>query len=252
MKSILKIFFIISIAVLAVSFFMKDRLPDSSEILDETRVAPLQSETTAGQFVARAGGTAYLVNPRFDYELTGMVVSFHNSFAYNDYAHKEWGDYLNIMDMCVLWGSNLDGNLYKKFKFTNMNWTCFYKTGDDTAWHEFKQNEISNNHLLVEDQAITKLARTIGVGDQIDIKGYLVDYSAANGFNRKTSVTREDTGQGACEVVYLTDLKFLKRANFLWRKLFPVSAVSAAMSALILAALFFTSPENRRKSSFES
>lgn len=40
-------------------------------------------------------------------------------------------------------------------------------------------------------------------GDVVRIEGFLVDASRADGWHWKTSTTRNDTGAGACELVYV-------------------------------------------------
>ena len=75
-------------------------------------------------------------------------------------------------------------------------------------------------------------------GDQIYFKGYLVNYSQpANQFFRGTSTVRDDTGNGACETVFVTDFKILKRANPVWRAVKPLAflASGAFLVALLLA-----------------
>ena len=50
-------------------------------------------------------------------------------------------------------------------------------------------------------------------GDHIKIKGYLVNVTASNSKNDviwwNSSTIRSDTGDGACELIYVTDLEFL-------------------------------------------
>jgi len=66
-------------------------------------------------------------------------------------------------------------------------------------------------------------------GDQIYLKGYLAEYTHSNGsFRRGTSTTRVDSGNGACETIYLEDFRILKGANLFWRYLFSLSAFVAA------------------------
>jgi hypothetical protein len=64
------------------------------------------------------------------------------------------------------------------------------------------------------------MARQIGsirVGDQIRMTGLLVDYKVTKAgqdiFTRRTSLTRDDTGNGACEILYVTGLSVVVRGN---------------------------------------
>ena len=69
------------------------------------------------------------------------------------------------------------------------------------------------------------------VGDQIHFEGYLSSYSNASGFHRGTSTIRTDTGNGACETVYVTEFDISDPAPRGWRKL-----QSAALWGLLLSS----------------
>ena len=74
-------------------------------------------------------------------------------------------------------------------------------------------------------------------GDQIHLKGYLVTYSHGGG-TRGTSLTRDDTGNGACETIYVTDINILRKANRFWRYLFSLSTLLVAGSIILLIVFF--------------
>ena len=72
---------------------------------------------------------------------------------------------------------------------------------------------ISNNHIIPSNKKIAKALKYIKKGDFIELEGYLVD--ANIDFWQIThywesSTTRNDTGDGACEVIYVTSIKWLK------------------------------------------
>jgi len=43
-------------------------------------------------------------------------------------------------------------------------------------------------------------------GDVITLKGYLIDVDHDSGWKWRTSMTRSDTGGGACEIVYVESI----------------------------------------------
>ena len=64
--------------------------------------------------------------------------------------------------------------------------------------------------------------RSVRVGDQIRFRGYLAEYEHNhNGqpFHRGTSIVRTDTGNSACETVYVQDVEITRRGNGPWRAL---------------------------------
>lgn len=250
MKKIIKAILFISIIVFAVSFFQKDNFPDKKEILEKLYQDPLQTETNEISFEKEKGGIIYTINPLYDYELYGMVVSYHHSAGWWDYYHKKWNDFINIKDICVIFGDNLLSEVYKEMEFKSGSWTCYseFKSGTPKEiWSKFKNSCVSNNHLLSAGEDINKIIMSAEKGDQIYLKGYLAEYSHTGGsFRRGSSATREDTGNGACETIYVSDFKILKKANPLWRFAFSFSKYSIIGCLIFLTIFFFKSPVYNR------
>jgi hypothetical protein len=92
--------------------------------------------------------------------------------------------------------------------------------------------KLSNNHLISDDEVVRDQVRDIQVGDQIRVRGYLASYSSAQGGKRGTSTTRLDTGNGACETLYIDRFEIIQPATNYWRISMYVSL------ALLLTGLF--------------
>jgi hypothetical protein len=60
--------------------------------------------------------------------------------------------------------------------------------------------------MIPADGAIESTLKSIRPGQVVKISGYLVQANASDGWHWKSSLTREDTGSGACEVVYVKAL----------------------------------------------
>ena len=70
-------------------------------------------------------------------------------------------------------------------------------------------------------------------------KGYLAAYSHSGGsFFRGSSTTRTDKGDGACETIYLTDFKIIKKSNVIWRIMFSLSVFLVAGSIFMLVLYY--------------
>jgi len=249
LKNILKIIFFLSLIVMAVSFFKKGGLPDKETILPQLYQEPLQSKTNIEPFEVEKGGITYTINPLFEYELWGMIVSENYSKSWFDYYHKKWNDHINIKDLCVIWGDNVKTEIYKKIEFSSGSWTCYYKFRPDTDrndWTYFKGDAFSNNHLLSDNEKINETIIKAGKGDQIYLKGYLASYSHSGGFERGTSVARDDTGNGACETVFVTDFQIIKKAESSWHDAFDAARYFVFACLAILIILFFISVYRKR------
>lgn len=241
-KKTIKIILLISIILFAVSYFQKDNLPDKQNIVSQLDQKPIQSETSEKSFTVEKEGVVYEIKPLFDYELYGLVVSYNNSKNWFDYYHEKWNDFINIKDLCVIWGDNINSEVYKSMKFKSGSWTCFAKfknNADENMWSKFRNDSLSNNHILSNDEEINKKLMNVEEGDQIYLKGYLVEYSNSEGFKRGSSTLRTDTGNGACETIYITDFQIIKKGNEEWHSLYDISKYSIIICLIILFLFLF-------------
>jgi len=214
-----KIIFLLSLVLFAVSYFKKNDLPPEGEILPSLQNEPIQQEAGLQPFDLSKGDYIYRITPYFGYELYGLVVADYNSENWLDFMHKN--DPLNSKDVCVLWGDDVKDGIYNNVKFSHGEFTCFLKSksGTDSSWYSrFSMSQISNNHFLPANDDIYKKVIAAKPGDQIYFKGYLADYEVRSSSGellgtRHTSTTREDNGNGACEVVYVTDFNIIKEGN---------------------------------------
>jgi hypothetical protein len=204
-----------------VAYRHSDSLPNPGYLHSDLQSEPQQTPTTRAPFTVRVADIEYQIKPLYDYELYGLVVSEHNTDSWWNTVHQAYADFLNIKDICVIWGNNARNGSYQDISFSSGQVTCHFSTRSREAWQAFDWKAFSNNHLLSHDPHIVRLLKSAEVGDQIYVKGYLAEYSHQHGFNfkRGTSITRDDTGDGACETVFVTEARLLRRGNEAWRLL---------------------------------
>jgi hypothetical protein len=61
----------------------------------------------------------------------------------------------------------------------------------------------ANMHMIPANDGVAATLSGIHAGDRVRIDGWLVEANAADGWRWRSSTTRDDTGAGACEVVYV-------------------------------------------------
>jgi hypothetical protein len=59
----------------------------------------------------------------------------------------------------------------------------------------------ANMHLIPANREIDEGIRDAGEGDVVSFRGYLVRVDGENGWSWRSSLRRDDTGAGACEIV---------------------------------------------------
>lgn len=231
------------VVLFVLSLVQIKKLPDKTKIVTDLLQQPIQTSTTRLDFSFPYRGANYHVKPMADYELWGLVVTQNNISAWYNYYHDE--NTVNLKDVCVVWGKNIDGGSYndKNINYSSGEWTC-YVNWNGHFQKTFYSNNLSNNHLLTADKDIQKLIKNINVGDQIYLKGSLVDYAeAGESWYRMTSISRDDENKdsrsgGACEIFYVDELKILQKNQVFWHYINDASKKLFVILLLIQFLLF--------------
>jgi hypothetical protein len=225
-----------SLLAAAVCWWMKDELPGADKLHQDLFTEPVQLRVNRPAMDTTVNGVRYRIQPRYSYDLRALVVSLHDSDTFWDYAHKAWNDNINLMDLCVVWGGNAKSGAYRHIDFWNDQWTCSFQAKSREAWEAFDMTGASNNHMVTDDPAVARQLRAVRIGDQIRVQGYLVDYTTyLNGREmgkRVSSEVRTDTGNGACEVLYVESLELLASAGRRWRIGLTIAFVILAFSVI--------------------
>lgn len=230
----LKWAFLMCTALLLGALYKDGALPEPGELRFEIAREPLQEPISSPHFKTRVGGVDYTIEPSHHYDIYGLVVSKHNADTWWDWVHAASNDHLNVTDLCVVWGSNATGGAYRDIAFSSGQWTCNFQTDSDAAFKAFDVTKISNNHLLTDKPLLAKKLRHVRVGDQIHITGQLAAYrhQAGMDFFRGTSTTRLDTGNGACETIFASDVTIIRSAPATWRVLAWLAGLGMLLCAL--------------------
>ncbi len=237
LKNGVAIALIVSFVLLLGAFFMKDRLPDPDLGIKKLYRLPVQTKTRKKPFFVTAGDTRYTIEPLFDYELHGLVVTYYDSTGWWDVTHKFlWKDFLNIKDICVVYGLNARSGVYKDIIWKSGSWTCHAKPKRKLR-RAFSSACFSNNHLLSAEKIVQKEIMRAERGDVVRLKGYLAKYHHKNG-SRGSSTSRFDTGDAACETIFVEEFEILKKSNRIWRILFTIATYIVAGCLIAMIAIY--------------
>ena len=224
-----KYLFWILVFVCVISFFGRKNLRAVRDIHPEVLDNPIQTQIlNPHKFEFKSNDYAYQVTPLYNYTLRGLIVS---KFTYDIFNMYKYGRVFPV-DLCMIWGSNVRNGAYLN-KAVNFSQDCRWCHVEWLGNVTFNFNEMSNSHLVVNDERVRKIINSLSAGDQVYISGKLINVKAtllkrAGPFNPqefewKTSITREDSGAGACEVIYVEDVRILKKGNVFFNYLFLLS-----------------------------
>jgi hypothetical protein len=227
MTKFLNLVLLLLIGTSIYAHYRKNQLPIRNVFPAIARQEPRQAATQRSPFTVTVNGQTHTVTPLFNYEISGLIVSCEFCKMLADYRH----DYLNVMDAGLIWGSNLNSDVYSKMKFYTDGVWLRYHTYDHDAWRKFDMNKLSNNHLLCTDPALKEKIKALKRGDLVTIKGCLVSYTLPYG-SRGSSTVRTDQGNGACETVWVDALIILEHGNKNWHLIYKISL--SVFSGLVL------------------
>ena len=164
--------------------------------------APVQQALDApAPALSRAGAA---IRPLAKFSLSARVLSR------NDYRWDA-GARLAPIDLALGWGRMSDSAVLDRIEISQGSRFYF--------WHveafPIPEGEIiassANMHLIPADDAIERAMRRTRAGDVVSFDGYLVEADWPNGGKWVSSMSRTDSGAGACELVWVADFRIEPR-----------------------------------------
>lgn len=153
---------------------------------------PEQSETFKGTFDFKD----YRILPLADFQATARVLSKKK------YYFGRESD-LVPFDLALGWGPMSDEAVLEKIKIRQSNRFYFWSAKQFPIPRKHIETYSANMHLIPADKDVLSRIKDVRTGDVINFSGYLVQVTGLDGWRWRSSLSRNDTGNGACEVVYV-------------------------------------------------
>lgn len=107
------------------------------------------------------------------------------------------------VDLTLGWGPMATDAWLTKISLSHSGRYYQWETGDPDLDRRVIETHSANMHIIPRNAKVDRVLRQIGVGEIISLTGYLVNLdSVEDGWYWRSSTTRNDTGSGACELVY--------------------------------------------------
>jgi hypothetical protein len=114
---------------------------------------------------------------------------------------------LSPFDLALGWGVMSDQSVLDQIDISQSG--RWYRTRYELPPPIPDQQIISNSsnmHMIPARDDIGRSLKKLREGDVITLRGYLVDVDHDSGWHWRTSMSRQDTGGGACEIVFVESL----------------------------------------------
>ena len=134
------------------------------------------------------------------YQIKARVLS-RNNFSIGKESE------ISPFDLALGWGPMSDQSVIDKIDISQSN-----------RWYRWKADvlpiparEISLNsanvHIIPKDETMKDKFDNVYSGSLIEMKGYLVEITTTDGWRWKSSLKRDDTAGGSCELFWVEDLE---------------------------------------------
>lgn len=163
-------------------------------------IAPEQPEQETINSGEQFSYKDYQITPLATFQLEARVLS---AKRYRTGRESE----LSPVDLALGWGPMSDEAVLKEIKIRQANRFYYWKVKRFPIPRKEIEHNSANMHLIPSNREIAKVIKNVRTGHVVAIEGYLVKVNAQDGWWWKSSLTRNDTGNGACEVVWVDEIE---------------------------------------------
>lgn len=146
----------------------------------------------------------HTLTARARYEITARVLR-------KEIYRVDGGANLAPVDLGVGWGPMSDTAVLEQIAFSQMGRFLYWAPKDRRTFPLDMARMIAHAaqiHAIPADDAVERQLRRLRPGQLVRLSGYLVDARGPRGFLWNTSLRRDDTGDGACELMWVERVEF--------------------------------------------
>lgn len=161
---------------------------------------PVQEETDRAAFDVETAKGPVTLQPRAAFDVSAVVAAAEG-------YRFDGGSFLSPVDLVLTWGKLPDEPYKGLVSYNQTSRFYFWSTRSDSLDLRYIESHSANMHMIPATPNLRKALRGVDDGDLVRLKGLLVSASTAEGFTWGTSLTRTDTGPGACELIWVEELQ---------------------------------------------
>ncbi len=147
---------------------------------------------------------SFTLIPLAEYKLSGMVVSVESYTS-------GWESMISPYDLAIVWGKLAEPQYERFISYRQRNRWYFYRYQRDCPLGEsYIISHSSNNHIIPGGENIRRAIKTIRKRDKVVLEGFLVNVKGAykgQSVYWNTSLSRSDTGNGSCEIIFVSKIR---------------------------------------------
>jgi hypothetical protein len=161
---------------------------------------PLQTATDRPVFTLPTRRGEVTIRPRAEFDIAAVV-------AGAEPYRFDRGAFLSPVDLVMTWGKLPEEPYRSRVGYDQLTRYYFWHTHDGSLDLGYIASHSANMHMIPATRNLERALGHVGSGDRVRIRGQLVDVQLGEEFYWKTSMTRLDTGPGACELIWVEELQ---------------------------------------------
>lgn len=144
----------------------------------------------------------WTLTPLAEFHLAARVLA-KESYAFDAVAK------LAPFDLALGWGPMAQPDVLQHIEISQSNRFYFWRTEAPPIPTADIVSHSANMHIIPADREVLKTLAKVKPGQTIRLHGLLIEARNADGGNWRSSLTRTDSGNGACEIVWVRRLEIL-------------------------------------------
>lgn len=147
---------------------------------------------------------------RGDYQITPLAHFALEAriLGREDYQFDGGADLVPV-DLALGWGPMSDSSVLEHITISQSGRFYYWRVNEFPIPRRDIEIHSANMHLIPANERVRSVLKDTREGQIVALRGYLVRADRADGWEWQSSLTREDTGAGACELVWVEELAIL-------------------------------------------
>lgn len=167
--------------------------------LPQLDAEPQQTDLNDSNRSFPASGTDYLFSPQATFELRARVLGARN-------YRLGMESRVSPRDLALGWGPMARDEVLQEIRVSQSGrWYTWRADSLPIPRSEIDRHS-SNMHMIAGNDDVLRVLKRVRKDDEITVRGHLVNVSDDRGGSWRTSTSRTDTGDGACEIVLIDEL----------------------------------------------
>ena len=114
---------------------------------------------------------------------------------------------ISPVDFALGWGAMSDSAVLDRIDISQRGRFYFWHVDEFPIPREEIESHSANMHMIPADASVARRLKEIRPGQIVRLRGYLVEIRADDGWKWRSSLSRTDTGNGACELVWVESVE---------------------------------------------